>query len=71
MQNGYIWIQGTRYRIRVPSVPDPDHWVRLIPAPEKTKKLDKCAHSWSLFYNHMIDAAEGRRCTKCHKQEWF
>ena len=64
-----VWMGGIRYKVVHPHVPDPDHWVQMIPHPEKKKKV--CDHEWTPFYNHHSGIGEGQRCIKCGKQEWF
>lgn len=70
--SNFVWSKGKRYQIVHPVVPDPDHWVRLIPAPEKVKlgKQQVCDHT---FYNVGLSngGVTGQRCSKCGFQEWF
>jgi hypothetical protein len=64
-----VYVEGKKYRLIKPEIPDPDYWVRLVPIKEKETTTDKCTHS---FYNvYKGDNVTGQRCSKCSKQEWF
>jgi len=64
-----VYVEGKKYRLIKPEIPDPDYWVRLVPIKEKETTTDKCTHS---FYNvYKGDNMTGQRCSKCSKQEWF
>ena len=64
-----VRINGKQYNLIEPSIPDPDHWVRLIPIKGKVKSKEECNHSFSSVYKG--DYITGQRCSKCGKQEWF